>query len=213
MNRQGPAAINNSFVSPITERFGDIRVGRGVFVASNTILRADPGRRVCIGSRTNTQDNVLVMALRDRRGVRGACARRSTDIGKRTSIAHQAEVVNSRVGDFTFIGFRARISNSVIENGAFVLHAATIRNVRIPRDRLVPVGAVITSQERANALPRKAEARRSSSARCSRSTPSSRRRTRSCTGRRASTRWSGSRAPADGVQHRPPADHRRGPGA
>jgi hypothetical protein len=85
MNRQGPAAINNSFVSPITERFGDIRVGRGVFVASNTILRADPGRRVCIGSRTNTQDNVLVMALRDRRGVRGACARRPTSGSARAS--------------------------------------------------------------------------------------------------------------------------------
>ncbi len=50
------------------------------------------------------------------------------------------------------------MSNSVIEDGAFVLHAATIRGVRIPRNRLVPIGAVITSQAGANALPRKAEA-------------------------------------------------------
>lgn len=158
VSRVSPFAVNDSFVSPAVERFGDVRVGRRVFVASNTILRADPGRRVCIGSRSNAQDNIAIVALRNRPAVRGECARRSTDIGRRTSIAHQAEVENSRIGDFTFIGFRARIADSVIEDGAFVLHAATIRNVRIPRDRLVPIGAVITSQKRANSLPRKAEA-------------------------------------------------------
>ncbi|MDP9401515.1 MAG: carbonate dehydratase [Actinomycetota bacterium] len=153
-----PVVVNDSFVSPLVERFGDVRVGRGVFVASNTILRADPGRRVCLGSRTNVQDNVLILALADRRTVRGRCARRAAETGRRTSLAHQAEIVNSRIGEFTFIGFRARISNSVLEDGAFVLHAATIRNVRIRRDRLVPVGATITRQAQADALPRKQEA-------------------------------------------------------
>jgi len=150
--------LNDSFVSPLVERFGDVRVGRGVFVAGNTTLRADPGRRVCLGSRTNAQDNVLVLALGDRPARRGPCGRRSAGTGQRTSIAHQAEIVNSRIGDFTFLGFRARIANSVIEDGAFVLHGATIRNVRIPRERLVGVGQVVYTQAQANALPRKAEA-------------------------------------------------------
>jgi len=39
------------------ERFGDVRTGSGVFVAGNTLLRADPGRRVCLADRTNVQDN------------------------------------------------------------------------------------------------------------------------------------------------------------
>ena len=158
MSRQNPIAINDSFVSPLLERFGDVRVGRGVFLAGNTIMRADPRRVVCVGDRTNAQDNVLVLSLSDRRGVSGPCGRRSTNVGERTSLAHQSEVINSRVGDFTFVGFRARITNSVIEDGAFVLHAASISNVRIPRDRLVPVGATITTQAQANRLPRKAEA-------------------------------------------------------
>ena len=50
------------------------------------------------------------------------------------------------------MGFRARISNSVLSDGAFVLHGATIRGVRIPRNRLVPVGARITTQAEADAL-------------------------------------------------------------
>ena len=94
-----------------------------------------------------------------KRQVRGGCARRrATTTGARTSLAHQAEVRNSRVGRFTFIGFRARIRNAVIADGAFVLHGAVVQNVRVPRNRLVPVGARITTQAQANALPAKPEA-------------------------------------------------------
>lgn len=46
----------------------------------------------------------------------------------------------------------------VLEDGAFVLHGAVLRNVRIPRDRVVPVGAVITTQAQANALAPKTDA-------------------------------------------------------
>ena len=151
--------VNDSFVSPLVERFGDVRVGRGVFVAGNAVLRADLRRRVCLGHRTNVQDNVLVLSVIGRRAVgRGPCGRRSAGAGARTSLAHQAEVVNSRIGDFAFIGFRARLANAVVSDGAFVLHGATIRNVRIPRDRLVGVGQVVTTQAQADALPRKEEA-------------------------------------------------------
>jgi carbon dioxide concentrating mechanism protein CcmM len=151
-------AVNGSFVGPLVERFGDVRVGRGVFVAGNTTLRADPGRHVCIGSRSNAQDNILILSLAGRRPARGPCGRRSTTVGERTSVAHQAQIVDSRVGDFAFIGFRARIADAVVADGAFVLHGATVRGVRIPRDRLVPIGATITRQAQADALPRKTEA-------------------------------------------------------
>jgi carbonic anhydrase/acetyltransferase-like protein (isoleucine patch superfamily) len=105
------------------------------------------------------QDNVLVLSVLGRRAVRrGPCGARSAGAGQRTSLAHQAEVVNSRIGDFSFVGFRARIANAVISDGAFVLHGATIRNVRIPRNRLVGVGQVVATQAQADALPRKEEA-------------------------------------------------------
>ncbi len=153
-----PVAVNGSFVSPLVERFGTVRVGRGVFVAGNTVLRADPGRRVCLGDDTNVQDNVLVLALRDRVGVRSSCGRRSTQAGERTSLAHQAEVVNSRIGDFAFIGFHARLLHAVIGDGAFILHGAVVRDVRIPKNRIVGIGQRVTTQAAANALPLKQEA-------------------------------------------------------
>ncbi len=154
---QRPVVINESFINPWTEAFGRIAVGRHVFVAPNAILRADGRRRVCLGNATNVQDNVLVIAERGR-APKARCARRSTSTGRRVSIAHQADVRNSRIGNFTFIGFRSRLRNVALGNGAFVLHGATVSNVRIGRNRLVPTGAVITTQAQADALPVKTEA-------------------------------------------------------
>ena len=155
---QAPVAINHSFVSPLVERFGRVQVGSEVFVAGNTVLRADPGRRVCLGSQTNVQDNVFVLALGDRAGVRGTCARQATQTGVRTSLAHQAEVINSRIGSFVFVGFHAKLFNAVVQDGAFIGHGAVIRHVRIPRDRIVGIGQRVTTQTVADALPYKAEA-------------------------------------------------------
>ena len=153
-----PVAVNHSFVSPLVERFGRVQLGRRVFVAGNTVLRADPGRRVCLGSATNVQDNVFVLALGDRPGVRGSCARQATQTGTRTSLAHQAEVINSRIGNFVFVGFHARLFHAVVQDGAFIGHGAVIRHVRIPRDRIVGIGQRVTTQQAADALPRKADA-------------------------------------------------------
>lgn len=152
--------VNSSYISPLVELFGDVAVGEKVFVTSNTIVRADPDTRICIGDETNFQDNVLFLALRNTPAPAATCGQGSStsSTGERTSIAHQASIKNSKIGDFTFIGFRARLDNVVLEDGAFVLHGATLSNVRIGKDRLVPIGAVITTQAQADALPRKTSA-------------------------------------------------------
>lgn len=150
--------VNDSFISPLDEVFGDVSIGKGVFVAGNTILRADPESRICIGSETNLQDNILFLALGNRPSPPSECGRLSSSTQQRVSIAHQAVINNSKIGNFTFVGFRSLLENVVLEDGAFVLHGATLRNVTIPKNRLVPIGAVITTQEQANALPLKEKA-------------------------------------------------------
>ncbi len=150
--------MNSSYISPMVELFGDVSVGKKVFVASNTILRADPETRLCISNETNLQDNILFLARRNAPAPAAECGALSSSIGERTSIAHQANIKNSKIGSFTFVGFRARLNNVVLEDGAFVLHGATLSNVRIGKDRLVPIGAVITTQAQADALPLKTAA-------------------------------------------------------
>lgn len=150
--------VNSSYISPLVELFGDVLVGKQVFIASNTIVRADPDTRICISSETNLQDNILFLALRNTPAPKTECGELSSSIGERVSIAHQANIKNSKIGNFTFVGFRSRLNNVVLEDGAFVLHGATLSNVRIGKDRLVPIGAVITTQAEADALPLKNEA-------------------------------------------------------
>ncbi len=147
-----------SYLSPLIEIFGEVAIAPRVFIASNTILRADPGTRICIGEATNLQDNILLLALRNSpvpTMIGASCGLRASTVADSVSIAHQATIRNSRVGRFTFIGFRAFLENVVIDEGAFVLHGAIVRNVRIGKNRLVPVGARITTQDQADALPMK----------------------------------------------------------
>lgn len=150
--------INSSFVSPLVELFGNVAIGRNSFVAGNTILRAEPETKICVGNETNLQDNIQLIATRNDPAPPSTCQAKSSSIQNRTSIAHQAVIKNSKLGNFNFIGFRARIVNSTLEDGAFVLHGATVTGVRIPKDRLVPIGAVITTQAQADALPSKTQA-------------------------------------------------------
>jgi carbon dioxide concentrating mechanism protein CcmM len=150
--------VNSSFISPLVELFGDVSIGQKVFIASNTILRADPDTRICINNETNLQDNIEFLALRNQQAPASECGELSTSTGERVSIAHQATITNSKIGNFTFVGFRADLNNVVLEDGAFVLHGTKLSNVRIGKDRLVPIGAVITTQAQADALPLKTEA-------------------------------------------------------
>jgi carbonic anhydrase/acetyltransferase-like protein (isoleucine patch superfamily) len=144
------------------ELFGDVSVGERVFVAANTVLYAEPGGRVCLGDRTKVQDNVILQASRAAPAPPPAppsrCGPLAAQIDSEASIAPQASITNSAVGRFTFVGFRARLEGAVLEEGAFVLHGATVTGVRVGRDRLVPVGAVVTTQAEADALPLKSEA-------------------------------------------------------
>lgn len=40
--------VNSSFISPLVELFGNVFIGKKVFVASNTVLRADPDTQLCL---------------------------------------------------------------------------------------------------------------------------------------------------------------------
>jgi carbonic anhydrase/acetyltransferase-like protein (isoleucine patch superfamily) len=151
-------AVNSSFISPLVDLYGDISIGKKSFVASNTILSAEPGTRICIGNETNFQDNIRFVATRNAAAPASECGSKSSSTKDRVSIAHQAVIRNSKIGNFTFVGFNARITNSTLEDGAFVLHGATVSGVTIPKDRIVPISAVITTQAQANKLEKKTDA-------------------------------------------------------
>ena len=143
IGRAATPVFGSSYVSPLTEVFGDVFVGQENFVASNSILRASPGQRVEIGSRSNAQDNVVVRA---REG--------SVAVGEESSLSHHAVVRDSEIGDSVFVGYNAEVRDSRIGDGSFVYHGALIDGVEITEDRFVGPGEEVTDQETADALPK-----------------------------------------------------------
>jgi carbon dioxide concentrating mechanism protein CcmM len=136
-----------SFVNPLVEVSGAVYIGqKSSFVAGNTVLKAQGGRRIEIGSQVNVQDNVSVKALK-----------RGTTVDHETSLAHNAIVKDSEIGDFDFVGFNARVENSTLKDGAFVLHGARVENVTVPEDAFVEAGQVVDKQSEADALPKAEE--------------------------------------------------------
>lgn len=141
--RAGPGPIvNGSYISPLVELYGDVEVGERCFVASNTILFASDGQLVSLGDENNCQDNAYLLA--QEAGLR---------FGDMVSIAHQAIIENSTIGDFTFFGFRSRTRNCEVGEGSMIMHNTTVENVTIPPNRITPPGVRITMQEEADALP------------------------------------------------------------
>ena len=137
----GNPIVGTSYVSPLVEVFGDVRIGERSFVAGNTVLRAAPERTLSIGSETNAQDNIIARALDE-----------DSTIGNQTSLAHHAIIRDSEIGDFAFVGFQTEIIGSTVENGALISAGALIENVTVAEDALVPPGAEITTQADADAL-------------------------------------------------------------
>ncbi|MDW8801481.1 hypothetical protein P8V03_09985 [Clostridium sp. A1-XYC3] len=81
-------------------------------------------------------------------------------IGNEVSVAHGALIHGPCiVGSNTFVGFNAIVFNSIVEDGCYIDLGAIVTNgVRIPAKSYVPVGAVIDTQEKANALNKVSEA-------------------------------------------------------
>jgi carbon dioxide concentrating mechanism protein CcmM len=139
--------INGSYVSPLVEIYGEVEIGQRSFIAGNTLLYAGEGVRIHLGHENNCQDNAYLFAREQ-----------NLRFGDMVSIAHQAVIENSIVGDFTFFGFRSRTRNCEIGEGAMVMHNTTVENVVIPPNRITPLGVRITTQAEADALPEVTEA-------------------------------------------------------
>ncbi len=137
----------SSYVSPLTEDFGDIFIGEETFIAASTVLRAAPGKRIELGDQSTVQDNVVVRARED-----------SVTLGDRSHLGHGAIMHDSEIGNDVFIGFKTEVNDSRVGDGALIYHGAVIEGVEIPENSFVGAGEVVTDQATADALPTVEEA-------------------------------------------------------
>lgn len=143
-NGQFPKISNKAWVFETALIIGNVTIEENVFVGPNAVLRADePGSSIVIHSGCNVQDNVVVHSLSDS----------EVRIGNNTSLAHGCIMHGPcKIGESCFIGFGAVVFDCSIGKDTVVLHRSIVRGVEILPHKVVPDGAVITSQKAASAL-------------------------------------------------------------
>ena len=139
-----PGVVYNgsSYVSPLTEIFGDVFIGQDNFVAASSVMRAAPGLQVELGDKATVQDNIVVRAQE-----------KNVTIGEKSNLGHHAIARDSQIGNAAYIGYNTEIQDSSVGNGALVYHGARVEGVEIPDDSYVGAGEVVTEQAAADDLP------------------------------------------------------------
>jgi carbonic anhydrase/acetyltransferase-like protein (isoleucine patch superfamily) len=124
--KPGSLHLNNSFIDPTVIIDNPlIMEGEYIYVAPFVEFHSSKSD-IRVGERTNIQDCAKIHG--------------PSYIGSNVTIAHRAEIHNSTINDFAFIGFNTKIINSRVGRGAFVSHGAVIQGMNIEPDYYVPPG-------------------------------------------------------------------------
>jgi carbon dioxide concentrating mechanism protein CcmM len=142
-----------AFIGPFSAVIGNVTIKENVFIAPNVTVRADEGSPFIIGANTNLQDGVILHGLNEGRVTVGG-KKFSIYIGNRVSCAHGCLIHGPcKVGNEVFVGFNAIVFNAVIGDGSYIsINAVVTGGVVVAPNRFVPIGAIIDTQNKADAL-------------------------------------------------------------
>lgn len=149
-----PRIHESASVHSFSNIIGDVVIGAHALVAPGTSIRAELGQSFFLGDRTIIQDGVVIHGLAQGCVLGDDQRDYSVWIGRQTSIAHKALIHGpAYIGDDCFIGFRSTVFNARVGAGCVIMMHTLIQDVEIPAGKLVPSGAVITTQLQADRLP------------------------------------------------------------
>ena len=139
-----PEIDPTAYVDVSAQVIGRVRIGAGVFVGPNAVIRADEVGKdgevepIVIEAQCNVQDGVIVHAL----------AGTAVQIGSRTSLAHGAIVHGLCVlGEGCFVGFGATLFGVRAGNDVFFGVRSIVQDVELPAKISVPAGLAVVGQE------------------------------------------------------------------
>lgn len=148
-----PKIDSFAYIGPFSAIIGDVTIKPNVFIACNVTIRADEGSPFFIDYNTNIQDGVILHGLANKYVVIDE-KKYSIYVGNNVSCAHGCVIHGPcYVGNNTFVGVNAVIFNASVEGNCFIGTGAIITNgVVVRSNKIVPNGAVIDTQEKADAL-------------------------------------------------------------
>lgn len=157
-----PVIGPEAFVHPMAAVIGNVTIGKKVMVAPFASVRGDEGQSILINDQSNIQDGVVIHGLETEKDgepvtnniVEVDGTKCSVFIGKRVSLAHQAQVHGPAVvGDDSFIGMKSLIFKARVGKGCVIEPGSIVIGVSIPDGRYVPAGTVLREETEAEKLP------------------------------------------------------------
>ncbi|MFT9057216.1 MAG: carbonate dehydratase [Ethanoligenens sp.] len=148
----------SAYVGPFASVIGDVTVCANVFIAPHVSVRADEGTPFYIGAHTNLQDGVILHGLAGKQ-ISHDGHNYSIYIGQHVSCGHGCVIHGPcMLGDRVFVGFGALVLNAVVEEGCTISHHAMVSGgIHVAAGRYVPAGALVDTQQKADALPNVSE--------------------------------------------------------
>ena len=143
-NGERPEVHPEAYIDPTAQVIGRVRIGPGVFVGPNAVIRADEldtdGRAspIIIAAECNVQDGVIIHAL----------AGTEVTVGPRTSLAHGAIVHGPcSLGAGCFVGFGAVVFKATVGPGVFIATRAVVEGVDVPANAFIPSCTIASPDE------------------------------------------------------------------
>lgn len=123
-----PTIAEDVFIAPGAMIIGDVRLGPGVSVWYNAVLRADR-ESITIGARTNIQDNAVVHI-----DPHAPCV-----IGEDCTLGHSAIVHGAQVGNRVLVAMHATVLSHSTIGDEVIIGAGAL----IPEHKVIPGGVIV----------------------------------------------------------------------
>ncbi|MGL5244859.1 MAG: carbonate dehydratase [Sarcina sp.] len=152
-NKIDPTIHESVFIGPFSCIIGDITIDENVFIACNSVLRADEGSPFYIGKNCNIQDGVIFHAL-EHQYIKVNNKKYAIYVSDFVSCAHGSTVHGPcLIENNVFVGVKSTVFNAIIKSNCFIGTGAIITGgVIIESGKFIPAGAVIDTQAKADAL-------------------------------------------------------------
>ena len=157
-----PVIDPTTYVHPLAAVIGNVILGKNIMVAPSASVRGDEGQPIYVGDESNVQDGVVIHALEtemngkpiEKNLVEIAGKKYAVYVGKRVSLAHQAQIHGPAVVlDNTFVGMKSLVFRSAVGSNCVLEPAVVLMGVKVADGRYVPAGSTIKNQQEADNLP------------------------------------------------------------
>jgi carbonic anhydrase len=157
-----PVISEKSYIHHFASVIGSVEIKEEVFVAPFASIRGDEGLKIHISQYCSVQDGVVIHGLKNfelgsnvvQNSVFKDRFPYSVFVGESCTLSPQSQIHGpARLDSNVWVGMQGLVFDSYLQENVVLEPGAKVIGVTIPKNRYVPAGVVVTTQEEADQLP------------------------------------------------------------